>query len=120
MLRGWGVAVALSLLAVPATAEPRWLGCKFTDANGKAQTFYMMFDEDRNIAQVLDDGQMVEGTNTYITFQAIRTRFPQYAVTYSRNDGSLSMSPLGGTAFTAGVLRGDCRRVAPPPGVPVR
>ena len=109
-------SVAFALLAAvaqPARAEERWLGCKYVDVNGKAQSFLMVFDDRRSVAALLDAGFLQEGTNTSITFQAIRTRFPEYAVTYNRNDGALAINPR-----TGGILNGECRRVAQPPGVP--
>ncbi len=114
----FGLGMALALLATPAAADTRWLACKFTDGRGGPQSFSMMFDEDRNIAAIFENGAMVDGTSTYITYQAIRTRFPTYVITYNRNDGVLSLSPLGGGAFTSGILTGECRRSPPPPGAP--
>ena len=77
------------VLARPALAEPRWLACKYTDIAGKTQTFHMVFDDLRNTACFFDDeiGAVVEGTGTSTTFQAVRTRFPQFILTYNRNDG---------------------------------
>lgn len=108
-------AALLALLSGPALAEPRWLGCKFTDTSGKPQTFAMVFDDIRGTAALLDGAALVDGAQTSITFQALRTRFPQYNVTYSRNDGTLSVSLTGGLG---GILTGECRRIAPPPGAP--
>ena len=105
----------LAALARPALAEPRWLACKYTDTGGKAQNFFMVFDDLRNTASLLDGGTLVEGTSTGITFQALRTRFPQFTVTYNRNDGALALTPLAGFG---GILTGECRRSPPPPGVP--
>jgi hypothetical protein len=107
-----GLLVALSR---PAVAEPRWLACKYNDATGKARSFLMVFDDLRNVASLLDAGTLVEGANTAITFQALRTRFPQFSVTYNRNDGALALTPLAGYG---GMLTGECRRSAPPPGAP--
>ena len=107
-----GVLVALSW---PAMAEPRWLACKYNDANGKAQSFFMVFDDLRNVASLLDAGTLVEGANTGITFQALRTRFPQFIITYNRNDGALALTPLAGYG---GILNGECRRSPSPPGAP--
>ena len=112
ILEAVGVLVALS---GPAMAEPRWLACKYGDTNGKAQTFFMMFDDLRNIASLLDAGTLVEGTDTGITFQALRTRFPQFTITYNRNDGALALTPLAGYG---GILTGECRRSPPPRGAP--
>jgi hypothetical protein len=110
-----GAVGVLVALARPALAEPRWLACKYNDANGKAQTFFMMFDDLRNVASLLEAGTLVEGTSTGITFQALRTRFPQFTITYNRNDGALALTPLAGFG---GILTGECRRSPPPPGVP--
>ena len=70
---------------------------------------------DNNIT-IVNDGTNynVSGTGTTINFQSLRTRFPPFNVTYNRNDGALSVSPAG----TGGILHGDCRRSAPPPGAP--
>ena len=105
--------VLLALLSHPALAEPRWLACKF-NASGKEQNFQMVFDDMRSTAALFDGGSLVEGTSTSINFQSLRTRFPQFNVTYNRNDGALSVSPVG----TGGMLHGECRRSAPPPGAP--
>ena len=108
------LAVAvLATLSQPALAEPRWLGCKYADGRGATHNFFIMFDDLRGTAAVLEDGQLVEGNSTSITFQALRTRFPTYSLTYNRNDGALSVTPQGG-----GLLQGECRRTAPPPGAP--
>lgn len=105
----------LAALSRPAMAEPRWLSCKYTDTNGKAQAFHMVFDDLRNTAALFDAeaGTLVEGTNTSTTFQALRTRFPRFTLTYNRNDGALSVTPP-----TGGILTGECRRSPPPPGAP--
>ena len=105
----------LAALARPAMAEPRWLACKYNDTNGKAQSFFMVFDDLRNTASLFDAGSLVEGTSTGITFQALRTRFPQFAITYNRNDGALAVTLLAGIG---GILTGECRRSRPPPGAP--
>ena len=105
----------LAALAQPALAEPRWLACKYTDTGGKAQNFFMVFDDLRNVASLLDAGTLVEGANTGITFQALRTRFPQFIITYNRNDGALALTPLAGYG---GILSGECQRSPPPPGAP--
>ena len=107
-------AVLLALLSHPALAEPRWLACKFTDTSGKVQTFHMVFDDMRGTAAILDGPSLVDGTSTTVNFQSLRTRFPPFNVTYNRNDGALSVSPVG----TGGMLHGECRRSAPPPGAP--
>ena len=111
----FAAAALLVLLSGPALAEPRWLGCKFTDTSGKPQGFVMVFDDIRLTAALLDGGALVEGAGTSINFQSLRTRFPQYNVTYNRNDGSLSISLTGGLG---GILTGECRRIAAPPGAP--
>ena len=105
----------LAALARPAMAEPRWLACKYTDTSGKAQNFFMVFDDLRSTASLLDAGTLVEGTNTGVTFQALRTRFPQFTITYNRNDGALAVTPVAGFG---GILTGECRRSSPPPGSP--
>ena len=112
------VLVALSLVTLlsrPAMAEPRWLACKFNDSSGKAQNFVMVFDDLRGTASLLDAGSLVEGANTSINFQSLRTRFPQFTITYNRNDGALAVVPSGGLG---GILNGECRRSAAPPGAP--
>ena len=106
----------LAALARPAMAEPRWLACKYNDTNGKPQNFFMVLDDLRNVASLLDGGTLVEGADTGISFQALRTRFPQFAITYNRNDGALSVSPQG--AAFGGLLQGECRRGPPPKGAP--
>ena len=110
----------LMLIGAPAAAETRWLACKFNTAQGVAQNFHLMFDERRNVAAVFDPnlGTLVEGNSTSINFQFIRTRLPEYALTYNRNDGALGMSHLSGGALTAGLLHGSCTRSPPPPGAP--
>src|SRR5258708_35144746 len=107
-----GVLVAFSR---PAMAEPRWLACKYNDTNRKAQTFFMVFDDLRNTASLLDAGTLVEGADTGITFQALRTRVPQFTVTYNRNDRAVALTPLAGYG---GTLTGESRRGPPPPGAP--
>ncbi|HYI04783.1 MAG TPA: hypothetical protein VD858_07820 [Reyranella sp.] len=104
----------LALLSRPALAEPRWLACKFNDIGGKAQNFVMVFDDLRGTAALFDGYSLIDGASTTITFQALRTRFPQFNVTYNRNDGALAVSPIG----VGGILHGECRRSAPPPGAP--
>lgn len=104
----------LTLLWRPALAEPRWLACKFTDTSGKSQTFFMVFDDLRGTAALYDGYSLVEGTGTTTNFQSLRTRFPPFNVTYNRNDGALAVSPVG----VGGILHGECRRSAPPPGAP--
>jgi len=114
-MRGVTIAAMVAITALsswPAHAEPRWLGCKF-NAGGKEQTFAVVFDDLRNVAFLLNEGLLVEGSNTSITFQAMRTRFPNFTLTYNRNDGALSITPPAG-----GIINGECRRIAPPPGAP--
>jgi hypothetical protein len=103
----------LGALGNPARAEQRWLGCKYNDVNGKTQNFYMVFDDRRGIASILDAGSLVAGTNTTTNFQSLRARFPEFTITYNRNDGALAVNPT-----TGGILSGECRRVAQPPGAP--
>lgn len=112
----------LAVTAVPAAAETRWLGCKFNDHQGKPQSFHMMFDEDRNLTAIFDPalGTMTEGTGTFINFQLIRTRFPDFSLTYNRNNGTLALSLISGTSIPAGLVQGECRRSLPPPGAPRR
>jgi hypothetical protein len=105
----------LALLSRPALAEARWLACKFNDTSGKAQNFQMVFDDIRGTASLLDGGGLVEGAGTSINFQSLRTRFPQFNVTYNRNDGALAVSLTGGLG---GIMTGECRRTPPPPGAP--
>jgi len=109
-------ATALAIAASPALAEPRWLACKFNDTSGKPQNFAMVFDDIRGTAALFDGYSLVEGTSTSINFQSLRTRFPQFNVTYNRNDGALAVSStMGGLG---GIMTGDCRRAPPPPGAP--
>jgi hypothetical protein len=108
-------AIVIAVVASPASAETRWLACKYIDQQGTARSFHMMFDDIRNIA-ALWDGALVEGTSTSITFQAIRTRFPQFVLTYNRNNGTLSMTPL--ESRYGGLLHGECQRSSPPPDAP--
>jgi hypothetical protein len=103
----------LALLSQPALADSRWLACKFS-AGGKEQSFHMVFDDRRGTAALFDGGSLVEGTGTSINFQSLRTRFPQFNVTYNRNDGALALSPAG----VGGLMNGECRRSPPPPGAP--
>ncbi|MCA0302747.1 MAG: hypothetical protein LCH95_10095 [Proteobacteria bacterium] len=110
----FATAALLALLSGPAVAEPRWLGCKYNDTAGKSQAFVMVFDDLRGTAALLDGSALVDGTQTSINFQSLRTQFPQFTVTYSRNDGTLSISRSG----IGGILTGECRRVAAPPGAP--
>src|SRR5262245_4717333 len=117
-MRGTAIAAAMVmvLLAGPARAEPRWLACKFNDTGGKTRNFHMVFDDLRGTAALFDAGALVEGTNTSINFQSLRTRFPQFILTYNRNDGALAVSPTSGGL--GGILSGECRRSPPPPGAP--
>ena len=104
----------LASLSRPALAEPRWLACKFNDTTGKAQNFVMVFDDMRGTAALFDGYSLIDGAGTTINFQSLRTRFPQFNVTYNRNDGALALSPIG----VGGLLHGECRRSAAPPGAP--
>ena len=106
----------LALLSGPALAEPRWLACKFNDTSGKSQNFFMVFDDMRGTAALFDGYSLIEGSSTSINFQSLRTRFPQFNVTYNRNDGALAVSST--TGGLGGIMSGDCRRSAPPPGAP--
>jgi hypothetical protein len=108
------MGVLLALLSRPALAEPRWLACKFSDTSGKAQNFVMVFDDMRGTAALFDGDSLVDGTGTTINFQSLRTRFPQFNITYNRNDGALAVSPVG----VGGLMNGECRRSPPPPGAP--
>ena len=115
LLAGLGLAtLGLATLAPPALAEPRWLACKFNDASGKPQTFVTVFDDIRGTVALLEGRELVDGASTSINFQSIRTRFPQFNFTYNRNDGSMSLS----TGSLGGIMTGECRRTAPPPGAP--
>ncbi len=110
------MAAVLGALSAPASAEQRWLTCKVTDQRGQERNFFMVFDDRRNTAGVWDGVELIEGVDTAITFQAVRTRFPQFSATYNRNDGALSMTPIGSNY--GGLLNGVCRRSAPPPNLP--
>ena len=105
----------LVMLALPALAEPRWLSCKYTDTSGKSESFFMVFDDLRGTAALLDAGGLIDGSGTTVNFQSLRTRFPAFNVTYNRNDGALAVSSTGGLG---GLMHGECRRTAPPPGAP--
>jgi hypothetical protein len=107
------ILALLAAVAQPARAEQRWLGCTFKDVNGKTQNFLMAFDDLRGVAAILEAGSLVAGANTTINFQSLRARFPDFTITYNRNDGALAITPR-----TGGLLGGECRRVAPPPGAP--
>jgi len=109
-------AVGLVAAATPASAEPRWLACKVTDQGGQVRNFSIVFDDRRNTAAVWDGTSIAEGSSVAITFQAVRARFTNFSMTYNRNDGAFSMTPLG--ANYGGLLHGECRRSAAPPGVP--
>ena len=109
-------AVMAVAVARPASAEPRWLACKVTDQGGQVRNFSVVFDDRRNTVGVWDGNSMAEGTSVVITFQALRATFPKFSMTYNRNDGAFSMTPLG--ANYGGLLPGACRRSLPPPGVP--
>jgi hypothetical protein len=109
-----GLAVALfGALSQAARAEQRWLGCTYKDVNGKTQSFFMVFDDLRGVASILEAGSLVAGTDSTINFQSLRARFPDFTITYNRNDGALAVNPR-----TGGMLSGECRRVAQPPGAP--
>ena len=120
MRRALLALLLLAATALPAAADTRWLVCKYNDNQGKAQGFHMMFDEDRNITGLFDPalGTLTEGRSTFINFQLIRTRFPDYSLTYNRNNGNLAVSLSGGGAIPTGLVQGECRRSAPPPGAP--
>jgi len=109
-------AVGLAAVAPPASAEPRWLACKVTDQGGQVRNFSVVFDDRRNTAGVWDGTAMATGTDVAITFQALRARFTNFSMTYNRNDGAFSMTPLG--ANYGGLLHGECRRSVAPPGIP--
>jgi hypothetical protein len=109
-----GLALAsVAALSQPVQAEQRWLGCKYNDVNGKTQNFLMVFDDLRGVASILEAGSLVPGASTTINFQSLRARFPDFTITYNRNDGALAVNPR-----TGGILSGECRRVAQPPGAP--
>ena len=110
-----GAAFAASAIS-PALAETRWLVCKFTDQTAKARNFYMSFDDIRSTAALFDGTGMIEGTGTNITYQALRSRFPSFTVTYNRNNGALAITDVPGTY--GGTFNGECRRSLPPPGAP--
>lgn len=117
MIAKFGLVLAMVVtIATSALAEPRWLACKFNDGRGKTPTFMMVFDDRRNTAALWDGAALIDGTSTTINFQSIRTRFPQFIVTYNRNDGALGITPVENTY--GGMLQGECRRSAPPPNVP--
>ena len=109
------MAALLALLSQPALAESRWLACKYNDTSGKPQTFQMVFDDMRGTAAILDNGGLIDGVGTTVNFQSLRTRFPAFNITYNRNDGALAVSATGSLG---GILTGECRRIAPPPGAP--
>ena len=113
------IAIGALLAGVaPAMAETRWLACKVADRGGKTLAFNIMFDDIRNTAAIWDGVELVDGNSVAINFQSIRARFPNFALTYNRNDGALSMTPLG--ANYGGLLHGECRRSPPPPNLPRR
>lgn len=108
----------LVAIALPAKAEVRWLACKVTDQGGKPFNFSIMFDDTRNVAATWDGTDLADGSNVVINFQSIRARFPNFALTYNRNNGALSMTPIGSNY--GGLLHGECRRSLPPQGLPAR
>lgn len=120
MMRPAAMLVAVAALAAtvasPAWAEPRWLACKFTDHTATVRNFFMVFDDIRNTAALFDGSGLIEGSSTSITFQALRSRFPKFTVTYNRNDGALAITAVEGTY--GGTFNGECRRSPPPPGAP--
>lgn len=116
-MRRAALALALVMSATSVAAETRWLSCRYNQS-GQTRTLAVAFDEARNLAAIFDDGELTEGANTSITFQAIRSRFPLFFLTYNRNDGSLGLALTGGGGFTAGIVTGECRRAPPPPGAP--
>ena len=109
-----GCGIAGGTSPWPALAEPRWLACKYTDraARRRTSSWCSTICATPLAARCR---QLVEGTSTSINFQALRTRFPAFTLTYNRNDGALAMTPLAGFG---GILTGECRRSPPPPGVP--
>ena len=109
-------AAGVAVVSAPAMADSRWLACKVTDQGGQVRNFSVVFDDRRNTAGVWDGTSLVEGTSVAITFQAVRASFPNFSMTYNRNDGAFSMTPLG--ANYGGLLHGECRRSPAPPGVP--
>lgn len=109
-------AAGVAVVSAPARADSRWLACKVTDQGGQVRNFSVVFDDRRNTAGVWDGTSLVEGTSVAITFQAVRASFPNFSMTYNRNDGAFSMTPLG--ANYGGLLHGECRRSPAPPGVP--
>ncbi len=109
-------AALVASVASPALAEPRWLACKFTDHKATVRNFHMVFDDIRNTASIFDGVSLIEGTGTTTTYQALRTRFPAFTVTYNRNDGALAITAVEGTY--GGTFTGECRRSPPPPGAP--
>ncbi len=109
-------AALVASVASPALAEPRWLACKFTDHKATVRNFHMVFDDIRNTASIFDGASLIEGTGTTTTYQALRTRFPAFTVTYNRNDGALAITAVEGTY--GGTFTGECRRSPPPPGAP--
>jgi hypothetical protein len=110
------ITIVLAAVASTARAEARWLACKVTDQGGQVRNFSVVFDDRRNTVGVWDGISMVDGTSVVITFQALRATFPNFSMTYNRNDGAFSMTPLGPNY--GGLLHGECRRSLPPPGVP--
>ena len=110
------IAAGVAGVSAPAMAESRWLACKVTDRGGQVRNFSVVFDDRRNTAGVWDGTSLAEGTSVAITFQAVRATFPNFTMTYNRNDGAVSMTPLG--ANYGGLLHGECRRSPAPAGVP--
>ena len=90
------------------------LALVIADRHVRLTAFVMVFDDLRGTAALFDGYSLIDGAGTTINFQALRTRFPQFNVTYNRNDGALAVSPIG----VGGILHGECRRSAPPPGAP--
>jgi hypothetical protein len=78
------ILAAVGLLATPARpamAKPRWLACKYTDRSGKGAELFHGVRRPAQYGIPARCRHACEGTDTGITFQALRTRFPQFAIT---------------------------------------
>ena len=78
------ILAAVGLLATPARpamAKPRWLACKYTDRSGKGAELFQSSTTCTESGIPARCRHACEGTDTGIAFQALRTRFPQFAIT---------------------------------------
>src|SRR5262249_41272464 len=97
-MRGVTIAAMVAITALsswPARAAPLWLGCNFSPG-GREQPLAGVCDALRNVPFLLSEGALAGGSNTTTPSQAMRTRFPNSPLPYTRNDGALSIPPPAG------------------------